>query len=447
MTPSPRCLRHRLRHVPQISFPTPPNLTLRRPRHSAHGPKNSFRHPRRSRSRPHHFHDRPGHKIHRPHQPNPPFLHGPRNRRVSRRGVPLPYPPPASLRPDIPPPSLQSRHLQLSPRRLRHRTRRPRLHRLRRRFHPRRRTKHPPPQRFTGLCPRLHLHRTLQRLPGLHGSARFAGLHHLSESRNCFHGRSPRRQRPLALPRLRRHAPRFQHRLRPRRTRRRLTSALQHGPRRRPPKKNLRPHQPHKRQSHLQRLDRRRPRLHRRTHDSVGTRRRNRHLRRANRLHGSQPRLPPAFLLRPGQCRQAPLLYRYLRPRFWFCFLLRTLVQPAELDQMGRHHLAGGRNSLRRLQNERLHSPPQTLRLQRNLTPAFVEAADRGGLFFSSLLFSSLLCALCVSAFSALNSLPIFYFQISFFYSIPYFFSSIATRTRHRHPISSAACSKPIVIR
>src|SRR6266436_4275326 len=52
---------------------------------------------------------------------------------------------------------------------------------------------------------------------------------------------------------------------------------------------------------------------------------------------------------------------------------------------MGRHHLAGGRNSLRRLQNERLHPPPQTLRLQRNLNPAFVEAADRGGFFFSSI--------------------------------------------------------------
>src|SRR6267378_23173 len=88
---------------------------------------------------------------------------------------------------------------------------------------------------------------------------------------------------------------------------------------------------------------------------------------------------------------------------------------------MGRHHLAGGRNSLRRLQNERLHSPPQTLRLQRDLTPAFVEAADRGGLFFSSLLFSSLLSALCVSAFSALNFFSYFLFSNFFFLFHPLF--------------------------
>src|SRR5882762_11984587 len=96
---------------------------------------------------------------------------------------------------------------------------------------------------------------------------------------------------------------------------------------------------------------------------------------------------------------------------------------------MGRHHLAGGRNSLRRLQNERLHSPPQTLRLQRNLTPAFVEAADRGGLFFSSLLFSSQRTL----RLSVLSVKFFFYFPISFFYSIPYFFSSIATRNPNPH--------------
>ena len=59
--------------------------------------------------------------------------------------------------------------------------------------------------------------------------------------------------------------------------------------------------------------------------------------------------------------------------------------------------------------------------------------AGYSSLLFSSLFFSSLLNALCVSASSALNSFPIFYFQISFFYSIPYFFSSIATRNPNPH--------------
>src|SRR5467141_3666856 len=107
---------------------------------------------------------------------------------------------------------------------------------------------------------------------------------------------------------------------------------------------------------------------------------------------------------------------------------------------MGRHHLAGGRNSLRRLQNERLHSPPQTLRLQRNLTPAFVEAADRAGLFFSSqrTLRLSVPCVKILFLFSIFKFLCSIPFLISSLRSLP------ATQT-HTTPESStpAATSSP----
>jgi len=72
----------------------------------------------------------------------------------------------------------------------------------------------------------------------------------------------------------------------------------------------------------------------------------------------------------------------------------------------------------------------QTLDYKRNLTPAFVEPADRGRLFLLFSSFSSL--SLLFSAFSASNSFPIFYF--SNFFSIPsYFFSSIAIRNPNPH--------------
>jgi len=81
----------------------------------------------------------------------------------------------------------------------------------------------------------------------------------------------------------------------------------------------------------------------------------------------------------------------------------------AELDQMGRH-IWLCRNSLRRLQNERLHSPPQTLRLQRNLDSRFCKRPPtRGGLFFSARSASQRsprLNSFSISIFKFLFSIP-----------------------------------------
>ena len=56
---------------------------------------------------------------------------------------------------------------------------------------------------------------------------------------------------------------------------------------------------------------------------------------------------------------------------------------------------------------------------------------------------SSLLGALCVSAISALNSFSFFYFQISIFDSVCYFFFSIPARNPNPHDsrIRNSGCN------
>ena len=77
-------------------------------------------------------------------------------------------------------------------------------------------------------------------------------------------------------------------------------------------------------------------------------------------FHGGEPGGVEAFLVL-GRGGGAPKLFSgCLRPGLRHRFLLRVIVQPANLDEIRGADLAGGGNSLRSLQNARFHDASET---------------------------------------------------------------------------------------